>query len=413
MLDSSNSKDSAEPLHTVEGSSREPVPAPAAQTAAATAAQTTAAQTAAAQTAAAPASQTTAAQAPTAQAPTAPAPTAPTQPQRTSGAFKDKKARRRYIFLLSGLIVAAVFFAVMHVAWKNPMPYGSAGFWRIAELRGTTLVVMIIVAICQSFATVSFQTVTNNRIITPSIMGFESLYIAVQTSAVFFLGAAGVTAVVGLPQFVLQVALMVGFALLLYGWLLSGKYANLQVMLLVGIVIGGGLGSISSFMQRLLTPSEFDVLSARLFGSMSNADPAYFPVAIPLCLGAATILYVRSRRLNVVALGKEITTNLGINHRREVMFTLFLVSILMAVTTSMVGPLTFLGFLVATLAYQIAGTHDHRFVFPVAVLTAFVILSGAYFVLKNVFYAEGAVSIIIEAVGGAAFLVILLRKGKL
>lgn len=332
---------------------------------------------------------------------------------RTSGAFLTAKARRRYIWLLVGLAVAAVFFALGHLAWNNPMPFGSTGFWRIAEMRATTITVVAVVAICQATATIAFQTVTNNRIITPSIMGFESLYVAVQTSAMFFLGVAGATAIRGLSQFVLQVVLMVGFSLLLYGWLLSGKYANLQVMLLVGIVIGGGLGSVSTFMQRLLTPSEFDVLSARLFGSISNAEVEYFPVAIPLCLIAAALVWWRSRRLNVVALGREISTNLGMNHRREVMTSLLLVSVLMAVSTSLVGPMTFLGFLVATLAYQIAGTHDHRFVFPVAVLAGFTILMGAYFILKNIFYAEGAVSIIIEAVGGTVFLVMLLRKGKL
>lgn len=337
----------------------------------------------------------------------------PTLESRTSGAFTTAKAKRRYIWLLSGLSAAAVLFAFGHLAWNNPMPFGTEGFWLIAKMRATTILVIAIVAICQATATVAFQTVTNNRIITPSIMGFESLYVAVQTAAVFFLGVTGATAIRGLSQFVLQVALMVGFALLLYGWLLSGKYANLQVMLLVGIVIGGGLGSVSTFMQRLLTPSEFDVLSARLFGSIANAEAEYFPVAIPLCLVAAGLVWWRSRRLNVLGLGKEIATNLGVNHRREVMTSLLLVSVLMAVTTSMVGPMTFLGFLVATLAYQVSGTHDHRFVFPVAVLTGFTILMGAYFVLKNIFYAEGAVSIIIEAVGGTVFLVMLLRKGKL
>ncbi len=72
--------------------------------------------------------------------------------------------------------------------------------------------------------------------------------------------------------------------MLLYGWLLSGKYGNMQVMLLVGIILGGGLGSVSAFMQRLLTPSEFDVLTAKLFGSISNAEVAYLPLAVPLCL---------------------------------------------------------------------------------------------------------------------------------
>jgi iron complex transport system permease protein len=87
--------------------------------------------------------------------------------------------------------------------------------------------------------------------------------------------------------------------------------------------------------------------------------------------------------------------------------------VLMATSTALVGPMTFLGFLVATLAYQFADTHDHRLIFPVAVLTAFTILAGAYFVMKNVFYAQGMVSILIELVGGVVFLIVILRKGRL
>lgn len=334
-------------------------------------------------------------------------------PGRTSGSLPSRRAQRRYRVVLGILIVLAVGFGFGLLAWDNPMPFGTPGFWRIAELRGTSIIVMAVVAICQAMATVAFQTATNNRIITPSIMGFESLYIAVQTGAVFFLGAAGVTAVQGVPQFVLQILIMVGLSLALYGWLLSGKYGNIHVMLLVGIIIGGGLGSVSAFMQRLLSPSEFDVLTARLFGSVSNADASYLPIAIPLCLGAGALLLLNARRLNVVALGADTTTNLGLNHRFEVMRVLFLVSILMATSTALVGPMTFLGFLVATLAYQLADSHDHRYVFPVAVLTGFVVLAGSYFVMKNVFYAEGVVSIIIEVVGGSVFLFFILRKGRL
>ncbi|MEN3123454.1 iron chelate uptake ABC transporter family permease subunit [Janibacter sp. LM] len=332
---------------------------------------------------------------------------------RASGPLPTVRARRRYRVVLAVLVVLALGSAFGHLAWDNPMPVGSRGFWLVAELRASSLVAMAVVAVCQAIATVSFQTVTNNRIITPSIMGFESLYVAVQTAAVYFLGVAGLGMLTGLPQFVLQIAVMVGLSLALYGWLLSGRYGNVQIMLLIGIVIGGGLASVSSFMRRMLTPSEFDVLTARMFGSMANADPGYFPVAIPLCVVAAALLWRRSHRLDVVALGRDDATNLGLDHRRELMTTLLLVSVLMAVSTALVGPMTFLGFLVATLAYQFADTYDHRRIFPVAVLTGFVVLCGAYVVMKHVFYAQGVVSIIIELVGGTVFLVVILRKGRL
>ena len=338
---------------------------------------------------------------------------AATQRTRSSAPLPTARAGRRYRVVLGSLVVLAGGLAFGLLAWDNPLPVGSEGFWRIAELRATSVVVMVVVAFCQAIATVSFQTVTDNRIITPSIMGFESLYVAVQTAAVYFLGVAGLLSLQGVPQFVLQVALMVGLSLLLYGWLLSGRYGNLQIMLLVGIIVGAGLASVSSFMRRLLSPSEFDVLAARLFGSVSNADPDYLPVAIPLCVAAGAVLWARAGRLNVMALGRDATTSLGLDHRAELMRVLLLVSTLMAVSTALVGPMTFLGFLVATLSYQLADTHDHRHVFPVAVLTGFVVLAGAYFVMKNVFYAQGVVSIIIELVGGSVFLLVILRKGRL
>jgi iron complex transport system permease protein len=224
---------------------------------------------------------------------------------------------------------------------------------------------------------------------------------------------AGLVAIQGIWQFGLQVVIMVGLAMALYGWLLSGRYGNLQIMLLIGIIIGGGLGAISTFMQRLLTPSEFDVLAARLFGNVSNADASYLPLAIPLCIGAAGLLWMRARRLNLMALGPDTARSLGLDHRRELFIVLFLVAVLMATSTALVGPMTFLGFLVATLAYQFSDTHDHRLIFPIAVLTAFTILSGAYFVMKNIFYAQGMVSILIELVGGTVFLIVILRKGRL
>lgn len=337
----------------------------------------------------------------------------PDAAERRAGALPTAQARRRYATVLSILIALSALFAFGLLAWDNPMPVGSDGFWRIAQLRVTNVMVMAVVAVAQAVATVAFQTVTNNRILTPSIMGFESLYRVVQTGSVYLFGVAGLVVIQGLWQFGLQIVIMVALAMLLYGWLLTGRYANLQIMLLVGIIIGGGLGAIATFMQRLLTPSEFDVLAARLFGNVSNADADYLPLAIPLCLGAAALLWARSRRLNVMALGADTANSLGVNHRRELLITLFLVAVLMATSTALVGPMTFLGFLVATLAYQFADTYDHRLVFPVAVLTAFTILTGAYFVMRHLFSAQGVVSILIEFVGGIVFLIVILRKGRL
>lgn len=334
-------------------------------------------------------------------------------PGRSSGAFPTQSMAAKYWLALGIIVVLGAASAVGLLAYGNPMPFGTRGFWLLAERRMNAVIAIAIVAVAQAVATVAFQTVPNNRIITPSIMGFESLYVAIHTSTVFFLGGSGLVEARTMTTYIIQLVLMVGFALLLYSWLLTGKNANMHAMLLVGIVIGAGLGSVSTFMQRLLTPSDFDLLTARLFGSVNNAEPEYFPISIVLVAVAAGALLLMSRTLNVLALGSDATTNLGINHRGKAIVVLILVAVLMAVSTALVGPMAFLGFLVATLAYQFAGTSDHRYVFPMAIATAFLVLAGAYFVMNHIFYAQGVVSIIIELVGGTVFLYVILRKGRL
>ncbi|MGV0332112.1 iron chelate uptake ABC transporter family permease subunit [Corynebacterium macginleyi] len=320
---------------------------------------------------------------------------------------------QKYWITLACVWGLAVALAFAYLAYGNPMEFGTRKFWLIAERRADALIAMAVVAVCQAMATVSFHTVTNNRILTPSIMGFESLYVAINTATIFFLGASGLNDARSVPTFLMQMAVMVGLSLVLYSWLLTNRKQNMHAMLLVGVVIGGGLGSLSTFMQRMLTPSEFDILAARLFGSVNNAETEYYPIVIPIAVIATTLLLLNARKLNMIALGADVSANLGVNHKAQAIYTLILVSLLMATTTALVGPMTFLGFLVATLAYQLADTYDHRYIFPMAVGLALLVLLAAYFLMQHVFTAQGVVSIIIELVGGSVFLFVIMRKGRL
>ena len=332
---------------------------------------------------------------------------------RSAKAFRSVKDEKRYWTLLITLIVLGIVFSYGLLVYNNPVPIGSPSFIPVVRRRMTALTAMIISAICQSLSTVAFQSTTNNRVITPSLLGFEALYSTIHTSTMFFFGASTFISFSGIGSFLFQVAVMVLLCLILYGWLLSGKYGDLQLMLLVGIIIGTGLRSLSSFMRRLLAPSEFDVLQARLFGSVNNADASYFPVAVPIVIIAALLLLMFSRKLNVLSLGKDVCTSFGVNHQFSVIYTLVLVSVLMSISTALVGPLTFYGFLVATLSYQAAPTYDHRYIFPMALAIGFLIITGGYFLMYHVFNGQGVVSIIIEVFGGITFLAVILRKGTL
>lgn len=308
------------------------------------------------------------------------------------------------------VFVVAAVLAVAILVTGNPAPAGSPGFWIIVQSRLTSLATIAFVAVAQALATVLFHTATSNRILTPSILGFDALYVLTQTALVFVFGTTAAS-MEGIPKIIAQSALMVLFATLLYGWLFSGPRANLQLLLLVGVVLGIGFGSVSMVMQRTLTPSEFDVLSARLFGSISKGNPEYLPIAAAIVCGILIFVWLRRRSYDVVALGRDVAIGLGVNYRREVVTILVLVAVLVSVSATMVGPMTFYGFLVATLAYQFARGDSHAETIPLAIGIGLVTLLGATFVLKHVFAAAGLVTVIIEFAGGLLFLIVLLRKG--
>ncbi|SMG36858.1 iron chelate uptake ABC transporter family permease subunit [Paenibacillus aquistagni] len=332
---------------------------------------------------------------------------------RSARAFRSKKDEKRYWIVLSSLIVLGVLSSYGLLVYNNPVPVDSPSFIPVVMRRIVAVVAMIIVAICHSLSTVAFQSITNNRIITPSLLGFESLYSTIHTSTMFFFGAGALVNFTGVGSFLFQVTVMVLMSLILYGWLLSGKYGNLQLMLLVGIIIGTGLNAVSTFMRRLLAPSEFDLLQARLFGSVNNADAQYFPIVIPMVIVIAILIFAYSKKLNVLSLGKDVATSFGVKYQPSIIYTLVLVAVLMSISTALVGPLTFYGFLVATLSYQAAQTYDHRYIFAMALAIGFCILTTAYFLMYHVFDSQAVVSVIIELFGGIIFLIVILRKRSL
>lgn len=272
---------------------------------------------------------------------------------------------------------------------------------------------MVIAAFTQGVGTVVFHTVTNNRILTPSIIGFDSMYTLMQTLMVFVFGGTVIANTEGIPKLLAQTALMVVAATVLYRWMFAGKFGSLFLMLLVGVVIGLAFDSISTFLQRLLSPTEYDMLSVKLFGRLSAVDGDYLPLAFAVCLAIGWILWTRRHHLDALLLGRETAMGLGVSHKRELTLMLILISLMVAFSTALVGPMTFFGFLVATLAYQLTGSYRHVHVLPMAFLLGLLTLVVGQFVLQHIFYAGGFLTVIIEFVGGLLFLVVLLRKGKL
>jgi iron complex transport system permease protein len=293
------------------------------------------------------------------------------------------------------------------------MTVGVRGNWSfVLSLRGARLLQMLLVAYAVAVSTVLFQTVTNNRILTPSIMGFDAAYVLIQTSLVFALGSLAVDSFDPRLLFGFEVVVMTGFALLLFRWLFGGGIAGLHLMLLVGIVFGTFFRSLSGFMQRLIDPNEFVVLQDRFFANFGTVNTPLLTISAVFILAASLAGWRIRHAFDVLALGRETAINLGVPYRRMVTGALVIIAVLVSVSTALVGPITFFGLLVANLAYRIVPSHRHAAVLPGAALVAGIALVGGQLILERVFAFDTALAVIIEFLGGILFITLLL-KGRL
>ncbi|WP_226925468.1 iron chelate uptake ABC transporter family permease subunit [Georgenia thermotolerans] len=327
----------------------------------------------------------------------------------TAGAPAADGARRaltpavRLVLLATAVVVAGAAFLTVGAL---------DAFELLAPLRLARLAPMVIVGAAVAVSTVLFQTVTENRILTPSIMGFDALYALIQTAAVFVLGSTAVIATAPVARFGVEVAAMLVLSMLLFRWLFGGPRRSLYLMVLVGIVFGTLFRSLATFLQRVIDPNEYLIVQDRLFASFSAVDPGLLAVCAVVVVAVFAWVWSARRDLDVVALGQPTATALGVDHRTLVLKVLAACALLVSVSTALVGPITFFGLLVANLAYLVMGTHRHTYLLPGAALLGVITLVGGQSILEHVFGMDTVLSVIVEFVGGIVFIMLLIRGGK-
>ena len=316
------------------------------------------------------------------------------------------KKNKKQIIIMS---IMALTFLTLFIVWgltaKN---YRFNLSLRIPKVLG-----ILIAGGTISVASILFQTITNNRIITPSIIGLDSLYTLVQTIVVFVFGSTSIFMVNKTVNFLTSGTLMVLLAMVLFKVVLKSSKNNIFFLLLVGTVVGTLFRSMSSFMQVLIDPNEFDALQAKIIASFSLVNTEIIIVSIIILVILGLVLYKDFSKLDVMSLGREQAINLGVDYDRFSKKILIIVAILVSLSTALVGPITFLGIIVVNLTYEITKTYRHSVLLIVGTLISIIALVGGQFLVERVFTFNTTISIIINFIGGVYFINLLLRESKL
>lgn len=282
----------------------------------------------------------------------------------------------------------------------------------ILPRRVIKVIAMAITGVAIAYSTVTFQTITHNRILTPSIMGLDSLYLLLQTVIIFTLGSSHIAIMNAQVNFFLSVLVMISFALILYQFLFRSGKRPIYFLLLVGIIVGTLLGSLTTFMQVLIDPNEFARVQDKMFASFNNVNGDLVWLALVVVVLVMMFGWRMVHELDVLLLGRDHAINLGVPYDRVVKHMLIISSVLISVSTALVGPITFFGLIVANLSYQFFKTYKHSVLIVGAALLSLVALFGGQWIVERVFTFSTTLSVIINFIGGIYFIYLLLRESR-
>ncbi|HLS53543.1 MAG TPA: iron chelate uptake ABC transporter family permease subunit, partial [Tissierellaceae bacterium] len=211
-------------------------------------------------------------------------------------------------------------------------------------------------------------------------------------------------------NFVISTGLMVIFSWILYRVLFKKEKNNVVTLLLVGLILGTLFQSISSFMQMMIDPNEFLHIQDRMFASFNNINTNILLISSLAILIIIIYTFRRSSILDVLSLGRENAINLGIDYDSTVFGLLLIVSILVSISTALVGPITFLGLLVVNLAREYLKSYEHKYLILSSTLLSIIALIGGQLLVERIFNFGTPISVIINFLGGVYFIYLLIKE---
>ncbi|MCR1875086.1 iron chelate uptake ABC transporter family permease subunit [Paraclostridium bifermentans] len=309
------------------------------------------------------------------------------------------------LYILGALIV--IFSALFLTVGVNFDHIDYAMSQRIPKL-----IAIVITGGCIAFSSIIFQTITNNNILTPSVLGLDSLYVLIQTVIVFLLGVESSFITNKSSNFLLSSSLMILASFVLYKKLFERSNNNVFFLLLVGMIFGTLFKSMSTFMQVVIDPNEYAALQNSLYASFSNVNTEILMMSVIMIIAIIPFIYDELKMLDVISLGKDHAINLGVNYDKAVKKLIIVVAMLVSISTALVGPITFLGLLVVNVAKQLFKTYKHTYLISASILISILTLVVGQFLVERVFTFTTTISVIINFIGGLYFIYLLLKESK-
>lgn len=294
---------------------------------------------------------------------------------------------------------------ILNTLIGNGSAYDSLVLWDIRLPRAFTACV---VGIALSVSGAVMQGVTGNEIATPGMLGITS-------------GASlGVLSTIYLRQYISFIRLAVPVCAMLGGLLVFSIVYALSIksklspakLILNGLAINSCIGAFTVLLVYRLSPGETTYINIVLNGTITSANFSDLFIALPFVFLITVYIFNKTRYLNILTLGEELSVGLGVNLLKERRKLLFASVLLASVSSFLVGGLTFVGLLASHVSRKLVGGNYQKLL-PVSVFVGIIVMLVSDMLARTMFVpSELPIGNMVSLIGTPYLMYVLLKTDK-
>ncbi|HGM3505993.1 TPA: FecCD family ABC transporter permease [Clostridioides difficile] len=282
----------------------------------------------------------------------------------------------------------------------------------IFKLRLPRIIIALLVGSALSTAGVILQGVTKNDLADSGILGINSgaaLFVVVY---IYLMNGNVYEGMSNLTVFTMPIVALVGAlfgAFLIYSLAWKGGI-NSSRLLLIGIGVNIAFTSILTIFQLKFTTQEFNRVMAWTSGSIWGTSWKYVIAVLPFIVIFMGITIYKSKYIDVLNLGDEVSTSLGVDVEKQRRRLIIYAVILSGVSTAVAGSISFLGLIAPHIGRKIIGP-KHKRLIPVSALIGTLLLLVADTISRNLLAPiEIPVGIVVSIIGVPYFIYLMLAN---
>jgi len=272
----------------------------------------------------------------------------------------------------------------------------------IADIRLPRVLMAIVVGAALAVAGAAYQALLRNPLADPGILGISSGAALGAITATVFADSLPVSRpVAAFIGAVITIAVVYALG--------QGKHGSgTERLILAGVIINALLSSIVIFLVTTAAGARQRSVLSWLIGDLSGESRLLPVITLFIAIGIA-VVYVNARSLNLLMIGEENASALGVETRRVKIVVYLAASLLTGAAVAVSGAIGFVGLIVPH-AVRLVGGSDNRLVVPASALAGGVFLMLADTLARTVVAPRELNIGVITSLVGAPVFVYLLRR---